>query len=68
MNRYECGKEDEWITLMAGGSDAEHLRAEFCVFPPGLEFMICFMHVAGAWAPVVVFVTMLPRGWAAEGL
>lgn len=41
---------------MTGESDVEHLGAEFCVFPPDLEFMNCFMHVAGAWAPVVVFV------------
>lgn len=53
------------MTLVAGESDVEHLRAELCVFLPYLEFMNCFMHVAGAWASVVVFIIMLPRGQAA---
>lgn len=53
------------MTLKAGRANAEHLGAEFCVFPPDLEFMNCSVHVAGAWAPVAVFVTMLPRHQAA---
>lgn len=54
---------------MAGGLEGgmqSSWDAGLSVFSPALEFMKCFMHVAGAWTPAVSSLTV-PQSNRAEG-